>query len=347
MIKQITINDYFNQTKNFALIDVRSPSEFQRGHIETAINIPLFNDKERSKVGTLYKQKGREVAILEGLDIVGPKLKQLVTDSANVSNGKPILLYCWRGGMRSSSVAWLLNTAGLNVQVIKGGYKSYRKFVLEQFSKSYKLVMLGGPTGSKKTDVLHYLKQAGEQIIDLEALAHHKGSAFGNLEGHQQPDTESFENHLSACLRTFNPDKIIWVEDESKIIGIAHIPNEFWLKMKKAPLIYLELPKNIRLEYLVNTYGRFPKEALQKAIDKIKKRLGGLAYKEACEALINNDLKTTATILLQYYDEAYLFNSYKREDKSTIHHFKLETGEVELVAQNLLKFVKSIDIPKV
>lgn len=344
MVKQISIEDYFNISKSVVLIDVRSPSEFKKGHIDGAVNIPLFSDKERARVGTLYKQKGREDAILEGLDIVGPKLKKIVVDVKAVSQNKPVVLYCWRGGMRSGSVAWLLSTAGLDVSVIIGGYKSYRSFILEQFTKLYKLVMLGGPTGSKKTEILHCLKEHGEQVIDLEALAHHKGSAFGNLDGFVQPDTETFENNLSLALQKLNPDKIIWIEDESKTIGTAHIPNEFWLKMKNAPLIYLELPVEKRIDYLVDVYGKYPKEALQKAIDKIKKRLGGLAYKQATEALLNNDLKKTAAIMLQYYDAAYYYNSYKREDKSEIHHFKTDLDEVNKITQELLIYIKTIDV---
>ncbi len=345
MVKQISIQDYFNISEKLALIDVRSPGEFKKGHIKGAVNIPLFSDKERAKVGTLYKQKGREEAILEGLEIVGTKLKQLVTDIKKISNKKPVVLYCWRGGMRSGSVAWLLSTAGLNVYVIKGGYKAFRNLVLEEFAKPYKLIMLGGPTGSKKTEILHCLKQKGEQLIDLEALAYHKGSAFGNLEGAEQPDTETFENNLAACLIPLNMEKRIWVEDESKTIGTAHIPTAFWEKMKKAPLIYLELPLQNRIDYLVNVYGKYPKENLQQAIDKIKKRLGGLAYKEASEALFNNNFKKTAAIMLQYYDAAYYYNSYKREDKSGIHHFKTDLDEIEKIAQELLVYIKKIDVP--
>lgn len=347
MVKQIKIEDYLNSSEKLVIIDVRSPGEYKKGHIDGAVNIPLFSDKERAKVGTLYKQKGREQAILEGLDIVGPKLKSLVSEVKRVAPAMQVVLYCWRGGMRSGSVAWLLSTVGFDVSVIKGGYKSYRNFILEQFSKSYKLVMLGGPTGSKKTETLHYLKQNGEQIIDLEALAHHKGSAFGNLECIEQPDTESFENNFALHLMQMNHDKIIWIEDESKTIGTAHIPNVFWAKMKKAPLLYLYLSLEKRIDYLVNVYGKYPKENIQKAIDKIKKRLGGLAYKQASEALLNNDLKKTAAIILQYYDAAYYYNSYKREDKSTIHHIKIDSDEVDKIAQELLKYTKKMDIPTV
>ncbi|MFN4235466.1 MAG: tRNA 2-selenouridine(34) synthase MnmH [Bacteroidia bacterium] len=342
MAKQITINEFYEKYNNIALIDVRSPAEFKLGHIEGAINIPLFTDSERSRVGTIYKQKGKQEAILIGLEIVGPKLKQLVKDGLKNSINNKLVIYCWRGGMRSGSIAWLYETAGMEVYIIIGGYKSYRRFVLEQFAKPYKLVMLGGPTGSKKTEILHYLAQKGEQIIDLEALAHHKGSAFGNLDGIEQPHTETFENNLAICLRNLNPEKIIWIEDESKTIGSAHIPTAFWLKMKKAPLIYLELPLQKRIEYLVEIYGKYPKENLQKAIDKIKKRLGGLAYKQALEALQRNDLKTTAKIMLQYYDAAYYYNSHKREDKSSIYHFKTDLDEVDKLTDELLNFIKVI-----
>jgi tRNA 2-selenouridine synthase len=345
MLNQITVEEHLNSSNKLVIIDVRSPSEFTKGHINGAINIPLFSDKERAKIGTLYKQKGREEAVLEGLDIVGPKLKNIVTEVKQVASDKRVVLYCWRGGMRSSSVAWLLNTAGFNVSVIKGGYKAYRRYLLEQFTKSYKLVMLGGPTGSKKTEILHCLRNIGEQVIDIEALAHHKGSAFGNLEGIEQPSTETFENNLALELMKMNKDKVIWLEDESKTIGIAHIPHEFWLKMKTAPLIYMELPFESRVNHIVNTYGNFPKENLQKAIDKIKKRLGGLAHKEAIDALLNNDLRKTAKILLQYYDAAYYYNSHKRLDKSSIYHLKFDYDEPNKIANNLLMHIKKINIP--
>lgn len=348
MIKQISIYDYWHFKNNgVVLIDVRSPHEFKKGHIDGAINIPLFTDNERAKIGTLYKHKSREEAILEGLAIVGPKLKKIVIEAKEVAQNNSAVLYCWRGGLRSYSVAWLLDISGFNVQVIKGGYKAYRKFILEQFTKPYKLIMLGGPTGSKKTEILQFLKANGEQVIDLEQLAQHKGSAFGNLGGNEQPHTETFENNLSLTLLKLNHQKNIWIEDESKTIGTAHIPNEFWKKMKSAPLIYLELPIEKRIEYLIETYGKYPKEELQKAIDKIKKRLGGLAYQQASEALLNNDLRKTARIILNYYDAAYKYNSYKREDKTSIYHLKSEKFDVEEVAQDLLNFVKNIHIPTV
>jgi tRNA 2-selenouridine synthase len=347
MIKNIYIQDFFTSINDVVLIDVRSPGEYKKGHIAEAHNIPLFSDIERAKVGTLYKQKGREEAIIQGLEFVGPKMKQLVETAKNIAQQKKIVLYCWRGGMRSGSVAWLYQTAGLNVSVIKGGYKSYRKLVSEQFEKDYKLIMLGGPTGSKKTEILHYLKNLGEQVIDLEALAHHKGSAFGNLDGLEQPDTETFENNLALELMKMNKEKVIWIEDESKTIGTSHIPNLFWAKMKQAPLIYLELPLYKRINYLVEDYGKYPKEALQSAIDKIKKRLGGLAYKDATDALMNDDFKKTASIMLNYYDSAYYFNSYKREDKTGIYHFKTETDEIGAMSKDLLKFIKNIQIPVV
>ncbi|RPI68717.1 MAG: tRNA 2-selenouridine(34) synthase MnmH, partial [Ignavibacteriae bacterium] len=171
------------------LIDVRSPGEYDHGHIPGAVNIPLFTDHERAVVGTSYKQDSPEAAMDVALKIVGPKLYGYVEQVRLSTDDKRLTLYCWRGGMRSSSMAWLFRTVGYDVDVLPGGYKAYRRRVHEVLEYPWNFAVIGGRTGSGKTKVLKILHDAGEQVLDLEAIAHHKGSAFGALNQPPQPTT--------------------------------------------------------------------------------------------------------------------------------------------------------------
>jgi len=194
------------------VLDVRTPKEFEQGHIPGAINLPLFTNEERVIVGTIYKQQGRQPAILKGLELVGPKMKDIIETVSKIENRGCFLLHCWRGGMRSSSVAWLLSIYGIKVYTLKGGYKFYRRNVLETFEAKKNIVVLGGKTGSAKTYILKKLEEKGEQVIDLEALAKHKGSSFGSLGETQPPSQEQFENLLADKLKSVSPEKICWIE---------------------------------------------------------------------------------------------------------------------------------------
>ncbi|MFN7899561.1 MAG: tRNA 2-selenouridine(34) synthase MnmH, partial [Synechococcaceae cyanobacterium] len=186
------------------LLDVRSPAEFAQGHIPGAINLPVFDDAERAEIGTLYKQQGREAAVLRGLALVGPRLESLaacLAERAAASPGQPLRLQCWRGGMRSDSVAWLAGRLGLATLVLQGGYKAYRQWVLAQFERAWPLRLLGGRTGTGKTALLLALRQRGVAVLDLEGLAHHRGSSFGGLGLPPQPSSEHYENRLATGLQ--------------------------------------------------------------------------------------------------------------------------------------------------
>jgi len=304
-IPSLTPEEFLQQAENYPVLDVRSPKEFSAGHIPGAVSFPLFTDEERAVVGTLYKQQGREVAIDKGLEIVGPKMAGFVQQARAISNGKPLLMHCWRGGMRSGSMAWLLQTAGLHVSALKGGYKNYRSFISEEISKPRKYVVIGGMTGSGKTTLLHELKKLGEQIIDLEALANHKGSAFGAIGEKPQPTTEHFLNLLHHALSKLNAEKEIWLEDESRNIGSVQLPEVFYKNYRQAPLIILETPLDTRLNNLVADYVGADKEILKTCFKKIERKLGGQHLKAALQALDENDYHKAAAVALFYYDKAY------------------------------------------
>lgn len=278
-------------TKKYPVLDVRSPGEFQHGHIPGAYNLPLFSDEERKIVGTAYKQESREKAIKIGLGYFGKKMVHMIEEvetlivhhtPADHINSKPgLLVHCWRGGMRSAGVAWLLDLYGFTVYTLTAGYKAYRNWVLKQFLKDYKINVLGGYTGSGKTHLLQQLANQGEVIIDLEKLANHKGSAFGNLERLLQPSQEMFENELATALFNANSQSspTLWIEDESQRIGQVNIPGSFLKTIRQQQLFFIDVPFEERLNHLLAEYGNCNKEALEAAILRIKKRLGGYKQK--------------------------------------------------------------------
>lgn len=307
----------------------------------------MFTDEERAIVGTAYKQQSREVAIKHGLDFFGPKMKKIVEDveaildlNGNKSDpdkyrdvnpkSKTLLLYCWRGGMRSGAIAWLLDVYGFKVHTLVGGYKKFRSRVLETFKLPFDLKILGGYTGSGKTEAIKELEKAGEQVIDLEDIAKHKGSAFGNIGMQTQPTQEMFENVLSTRLRTLryesgsngpnsNPQLIIdhspiWLEDESQRIGHINLPNDLWLTMRRSTLYFLDIPFEERLKHIIEEYGSLNKEKMIEAILRIKERLGGLEAKRAIEFLNEDNTIESFRILLKYYDKWYTKGLHNREN---------------------------------
>ncbi|MBK7575836.1 MAG: tRNA 2-selenouridine(34) synthase MnmH [Ignavibacteria bacterium] len=294
-------DDLFSDT--YAVIDVRSPAEYAAGHIPGAINIPIFSNEERAVVGTAYVQDGREQAVDIGLQIVGPKLAHFVSQARAI--GKPLIVYCWRGGMRSSSMGWLFTTAGLSVRVVPRGYKGFRAWGMGIISRPWKLHVVGGRTGSGKTHHLHQLAVRGEQILDLEGLANHKGSSFGALGEQPQPTTEHFMNLMTKELHRCSTERTLWVEDESRNIGTVVIPDVFYDAMQIAPIDVLDVSSEQRVTNLVADYGHASPEGLIAAFERIRRKLGGERCTQAIEAVKAGDIATAAEIALEYYDRTY------------------------------------------
>jgi tRNA 2-selenouridine synthase len=319
MIQKIQVEQFLLLSADRPLLDVRSPSEYNHAHIPTAYSLPLFSNDERKMVGTAYKQESREKAIKIGLDYFGGRMTKMIEEVEGLSgDGKNVFVHCWRGGMRSAGVAWLLDLYGFKVYTLAGGYKAFRNWVLNQFNLEYPLKVLGGYTGSGKTLLLKELERLGQPVIDLESLANHKGSAFGALGEKSQPSQEMFENLLAtnlfikqARIKSQNENSAtsdlerFWIEDESQRIGLINIPKMFYDQMRKSDLYFLEIPFEKRLEYLVATYGQYEKEKLVNAIMRIQKRLGGLETKMAINYLLENDIANCFSILLKYYDKLY------------------------------------------
>ncbi len=335
----LSINDWLEKINPQDLIlDVRSPKEFNHAHIPQAHSFPLFTDDERKIVGTVYKQKSREDAIKIGLDFFGAKMKPMVQQAEallQANSSKNIFVHCWRGGMRSNAVAWLLDLYGFKVYLLKGGYKAYRNWVLQQFEKEYTLKIIGGKTGSGKTLVINEMQKLHCAAIDLEGLAHHKGSSFGALGELKQPTQEQFENNLATVLLKNNFTKTtIFVEDESQRIGNVNVPNALWAQMRKAEVLYVDINFEERLKWIVEQYGKFEIDKLKEATIRIQKRLGGLILKQTLEHLNNNNLEAAFRLLLAYYDREYDKAYNCRQDlKCTKIYF--EKMEVKKIAKRL------------
>jgi tRNA 2-selenouridine synthase len=298
------ITDFLN-TAAGPILDVRAPAEYAQGHIPGALSLPLFTDEERARIGTTYKQVNPEKAVLLGLDFFGPKMRRMVEEAKKLAPGQEVRLHCWRGGMRSGAVQWLLELGGLHVNLLDKGYKDYRRWALAEMARPRQLRVLGGATGSGKTAVLHALAAQGEPVLDLEKLANHQGSSFGGLGQPPQPTQEQFENDLAAALAALPDDRPIWVEDESRTIGSVALPGEFFAQMQAAPLLVLEVPREARVRYLAADYGRHDAGALALAVLRLRKRLGGLVTKEALGAIAENDMPRMVELVLAYYDKTY------------------------------------------
>jgi tRNA 2-selenouridine synthase len=336
MVRPIDISDFLNLNPAIPLIDVRTPAEYTQGHIPGAFNVPLFTNEERVTVGTTYKQAGREEAIILGFDLTGNKWSGFIQQALNIAPVKKIAVHCWRGGMRSGAMAWALDLYGFEVYLIQGGYKSYRGWALNQFTDTFNLAVIGGMTGSNKTQILHELKTCHEQVLDLEDLAQHQGSSYGTMNRMVQPTQEQFENDFAFQLSKFNPEKPIWVEDESLTIGKRCIPHPFFNQMRNSILIKLVVPLEQRIDKLTKEYGVLDKDFLIECTERIRKRLGPEQTKQAIQAIKEDRMADFIRLVLFYYDKTYLAGLNKR-DAAKIFSLDLE---MDNPANNTLKVLE-------
>ena len=289
------------------LIDVRSPAEYAQGHAPAAASVPLFSDAERAEIGTVYKQQSPAKAVRLGLKYAGLRMADLVAevDALAKRDPSPLEVYCWRGGQRSGSVAWLLRTAGYDVSRWDGGYKAYRGRVLESWAADRPYGVLAGLTGSGKAEVLRALHELGGPVLDLEGLAHHKGSAFGQIGELPQPTNEQFENEGAVRLAELEGEARIWIEDESRSIGRIWLQQSFFARKKSAPVVLLERSLEERIDRLVAAYGQASRAELSETFMRIAKRLGDQNARSAVDHVQQGNLADAARIALHYYDRTY------------------------------------------
>jgi tRNA 2-selenouridine synthase len=341
IVNAISVFDFLSKSKNELIVDVRAPIEYLKGHVPNAINIPLFEDSERAEIGTLYKHQGKDTAVSRGLEIVSPKMTAFVNQVKSLSKNKKVFVYCFRGGMRSNSFAWLMNTSGLEASIMKGGYKAFRNYALEYFEQERKIILLGGKTGSGKTDILKKLTAYNFQMVDLESIAHHKGSAFGAINEQKQNPQQVFEHELYNQLSMLDCNLPVLLEDEAQTIGFNKLPHGLWQQMKQSTIIKIEIPFELRVQKLVEDYTTVDIEALKSCIVKISQQLGTLNTKFCLQYLDEKNLSDVARLSLVYYDRAYEF-SYKNK-KQPIINLNSDTIDADV---NALKVKQVIDTLK-
>ena len=337
----LSIDDF--RRASAPILDVRSPKEFEQGHIPSAISFPLFNDEERAKVGTCYKKKSREQAVELGFDIVGPKLGDFIRKAQSLAPERSVRVHCWRGGMRSGAIAWALNLAGFETLTLQGGYKAYRQWVRTVLSTPKNIVLLGGMTGTAKTDILHALAKQGEQVLDLEGHANHRGSSYGALCLPPQPTTEQFENVLADKWLSFDARQPIWIEAESRRVGACCVPPELFAQMEAAFALEITRPVSERVALLVDIYGQADTDELVAATERIRKRLGGQRTQDAIAAIQAGDLATAVTITLDYYDRTYRYGLEQRDH--VVPEIDVSGLSAAQAAKRLSKTIKN-HIPK-
>ena len=337
----------FRKTKGL-LIDVRSPDEYYKGHMPNSINIPIFNNEERSIIGKKYKLSGREIAVREGFKIMENKIDNLIEEfilikekffnstSNKFSCKENIKIYCARGGMRSQSMFWLLEKFKYPCVTLNGGYKTYRNWVLNCFKDKQKIIVIGGKTGTRKTKILKKLKSLEYQIIDFESLANHRGSSFGGLGMIDQPTNEQYENLISEDLDKCNKLKYVFVEAESPNIGKNRIPHELYKQMRNSKRIEIIRDERIRIDELVNTYSKYEKNDLKNSVLRISKRLGPQRTKYAIDSIEKEDWENVCKSVLDYYDRCY---EHELKDKIDVKFLNMELKTDIEIINEIIKII--------
>lgn len=342
-------------TENYnEIIDVRSPSEYAEDRIPGAINLPVLDDTERAEVGTIYKQINPFNARKIGAALVAKNIAQhLQVHFADKGKDYRPLVYCWRGGQRSNSMAAVLAQIGWRVTVLEGGYKTYRAYVrqqLEQLPTRFTYKILCGFTGSGKTLILRRLQQRGIQVLDLEAIANHRGSLLGEewqMQPILQPSQKYFESLLVQQLQKFNRDRVVWVESESNKIGQIHLPLPLWQQMKQSPCVELQSPIDSRITLLLKEYPYLKTHTgfLKIKLEKLKSRYGKQKlyyWHQLIDAGRGEDI--VKDLLLSHYDPTYsrsIQRDYSKIEKTLFLSDLYNTDDVVKVLNTLISISES------
>lgn len=294
------------------ILDVRSPAEYADDHLPGAINVPVLNDEERSRIGTLFTQVSPFEAKRQGAALIARNIARHVEETfGDRQKGWRPLVYCWRGGMRSGAMAHILAQIGWRAGQLEGGYKTYRCYViaaLETLPLKFDFCVISGATGSGKSHLLHALAEQGGQVLDLEKLAQHRGSLLGDLPGQPQPTQKTFETRLWDALCAFTPDRPVYIEAESRKIGVLSVPNVLLDRMRASPCVRIEAPQEARVEFLMDDYAHFlgNPTLLAERLTRLMELHGRVVINRWCEMARQGEWRPLVEELLtQHYDPAY------------------------------------------
>jgi len=329
------------------IIDVRTPSEYNDDHLPGAISLPVLNDEERARIGTLFTQVSPFEAQKQGAALIARNIARHLDESlhSQQKNWRP-LVYCWRGGMRSSAMAHILAQVGWKTAQLSGGYKAYRRHVidtLQTLPQQFHFEVICGATGTGKSRLLHSLSQRGAQVLDLEALAMHRGSLFGNLPDQKQPSQKTFESRIWNVLRTFNTSRPVYIEAESRKVGVLTVPNSLLECMRSAMCIGIEAPEEARVQLLMEDYAHFlcNKELLAERLSLLVELHGHKVIDRWCEMAKGEEWQPlVAELLAKHYDPAYRHSSYANfrqfKDAKIFKLTRIDSENLNHVAETLV-----------
>jgi tRNA 2-selenouridine synthase len=308
--KLIEISQAFNAFDD--ILDVRSPAEYADDHLPGAINVPVLNDEERAHIGTLFSQVSPFEAKRQGAALIARNIARHIEESFGdrQKSWRP-LVYCWRGGMRSGAMAHILAQVGWRSTQLEGGYKTYRRAViaaLETLPAKFNFHVINGSTGSGKSHLLQALAKQGAQVLDLEKLAQHRGSLLGRLPDQAQPSQKTFESRLWDALRVFTPDRPIYIEAESRKVGVLSVPNALHEHMRKSSCIRIEVPEEARVAFLMDDYAHFLHNPtlLTERLSLLIELHGREVTNRWCEMVRQGEwVPLVQELLMQHYDPAY------------------------------------------
>ncbi|WLV25596.1 tRNA 2-selenouridine(34) synthase MnmH [Aciduricibacillus chroicocephali] len=342
MQQEYTIEELLElrESGKYALVDVRSPKEFQEASIPGAINIPVFSNEERSEIGTLYKQESPEAAKQRGLEIFSDKLPRFINDFQKLN--KPVAVFCWRGGMRSKTATTVLDLMGVKAGRLKGGIRSYRQYVvktMESYNLKSDLIVLNGYTGTGKTKLLHQLLDKGYPVIDLEQMAGHRGSIFGQI-GLLPNNQKKFDSLLLQDLEKYKDKKHIIIEGESKRIGKVVLPEFFYSKKESGTQFFLHLPIDVRVANIMEDYKpeESPEQFLE-AFQFIKRNIHSPIANEIQKLLEGKQFPKAIALLLEYYYDSRYEHAITQSEGETVH---IHAESMEDAFQQLRSNLKNI-----
>ncbi|WP_284140794.1 MULTISPECIES: tRNA 2-selenouridine(34) synthase MnmH [unclassified Virgibacillus] len=339
MFHDITWNDLQKIRSNnqaHTTVDVRSPKEFEEATIPGSVNIPIFTNEERAEIGTIYKQKSPEEAKERGLAIFSAKLPSFIKTFQQIQT--PITVFCWRGGMRSKTAATVLDLMGIHVNRLSGGIRAYRQWVVSELDREAfapELYVLNGYTGAGKTVILKNLAVKGYPVIDLEAMAGHRGSIFGQI-GTEPSNQKKFDSLLVEKLGQYKNEPFVFIEGESRRIGKVCLPEFLYEQKEKGIQLIIHLPMEERVKHILEDYEPWKEPAqFLEAFYRIKKRIHIPIAKEIEHALVDNDFKTATILLLEhYYDPRYkhAMNHHQKDRIFPIHAKNMEEATDKILA---------------